>query len=114
VFRTAARLGSFSATATELGVSPAYVTKRIAILEKRLRIKLFHRTSRRVAVTDEGETIYGWLECQAQDNRCVLIMPTLGIKRVLVPDPTIEPAWPWQSWVEHYLKIFGLDHLLGN
>jgi len=62
VFRTAARLGSFSATATELGVSPAYVTKRIAILEKRLRIKLFHRTSRRVAVTDEGETIYGWAQ----------------------------------------------------
>ena len=62
MFRTAARLGSFSATATELGVSPAYVTKRIAILEKRLRIKLFHRTSRRVAVTDEGETIYGWAQ----------------------------------------------------
>jgi LysR family transcriptional activator of dmlA len=62
VFRTAARLGSFSATATELGVSPAYVTKRIAILERRLRIKLFHRTSRRVAVTDEGETIYAWAQ----------------------------------------------------
>jgi len=62
VFRIAARLGSFSATAIELGVSPAYVTKRIAILEKRLQIRLFHRTSRRVAVTEEGETIYAWAQ----------------------------------------------------
>ncbi|MCC6196194.1 MAG: LysR family transcriptional regulator, partial [Burkholderiales bacterium] len=62
VFRTAARLGSFSATANELGVSPAYVTKRIAILEKSLQVKLFHRTSRRVAITDEGETVYAWAQ----------------------------------------------------
>lgn len=62
VFRVAARLGSFAATANELGTSPAYVTKRIAILEARLQVKLFHRTSRRVAITDEGETIYGWAQ----------------------------------------------------
>lgn len=60
VFRAAARLGSFAATANELGTSAAYVTKRIAILEQRLQVKLFHRTSRRVAITDEGETIYAW------------------------------------------------------
>ena len=62
VFRTAARLGSFSATAIELGTSAAYVSKRIAILEQRLRVKLFHRTSRRVAITEEGETVYGWAQ----------------------------------------------------
>ena len=63
----AARLGSFAATANELGSSPAYVTKRIAILERRLRVKLFHRTSRRIAITDEGETIYAWAQ-KIDDN----------------------------------------------
>jgi LysR family transcriptional activator of dmlA len=62
VFRMAARLGSFAATAHELGASPAFVTKRIAILERRLEVKLFHRTSRRVAITDEGETVYAWAQ----------------------------------------------------
>lgn len=62
VFRTAARLGSFAATANELGTSPAYVTKRIAILEKSLQVKLFHRTSRRIAITDDGEAIYAWAQ----------------------------------------------------
>src|SRR4029078_8432211 len=62
VFRTAARLGSFAATANELGTSAASLAKRIAILEDHLQVKLFHRTSRRVAITDEGETIYGWVQ----------------------------------------------------
>lgn len=58
VFCLAARKASFAATAMELGVSPAYVSKRIAILEKALGVMLFHRTARRVTVTDDGERVY--------------------------------------------------------
>ena len=67
LFRIAARRGSFAATANELGTSGAFVSKRIAILEKRLQVKLFHRTTRRVAVTEEGETIYGWAQKLSDD-----------------------------------------------
>lgn len=58
VFSVVARKASFSAAADELGVSPAYVTKRIRILEADLGTKLLHRTTRRVTVTDDGERIY--------------------------------------------------------
>jgi LysR family transcriptional activator of dmlA len=58
VFCLAARKASFAATAMELGTSPAYVSKRIAILEKTLGVTLFHRSARRVTVTDEGERVY--------------------------------------------------------
>jgi LysR family transcriptional activator of dmlA len=58
VFCTVARRASFVATANELGVSPAFVSKRIAILEEQLGVKLFHRTTRRVHITDEGEAVY--------------------------------------------------------
>lgn len=58
VFCLAARKASFAATATELGTSPAYVSKRIAILEKALGVTLFHRSARRVTVTDDGERVY--------------------------------------------------------
>ena len=67
LFRIAARRGSFAATANELGTSGAFVSKRIAILEKRLHVKLFHRTTRRVAVTEEGETIYAWAQKLSDD-----------------------------------------------
>ncbi|MFZ6773316.1 LysR substrate-binding domain-containing protein [Undibacterium sp. SXout7W] len=58
LFCLAARKGSFAATAVELGASPAFVSKRIAILEKALGVSLFHRTPRRVTVTDDGERVY--------------------------------------------------------
>jgi LysR family transcriptional activator of dmlA len=58
---------SFVATATELGVSPAYVSKRIAILETSLKTKLMHRTTRRVAITDDGATIYDWSQRILED-----------------------------------------------
>jgi LysR family transcriptional activator of dmlA len=58
VFCLAARKASFAAAATELGTSPAYVSKRIAILEKSLGVTLFHRAARRVTVTDDGERVY--------------------------------------------------------
>lgn len=58
VFWVAARKASFAATAIELGTSPAYVSKRIAILEKDLGVKLFHRNARRVTVTADGENVY--------------------------------------------------------
>ena len=50
VFCLAARRANFAATAKELGTSPAFVSKRIAILEKALGVNLFHRAGRRVAV----------------------------------------------------------------
>lgn len=58
LFCLAARRASFAATAKELGTSPAFVSKRIAILEKALGVSLFHRASRRVTVTDDGEAVF--------------------------------------------------------
>ncbi|MDD0839602.1 LysR family transcriptional regulator [Curvibacter sp. HBC61] len=58
VFCLAARKASFAAAATELGMSPAYVSKRIAVLEANLGVTLFHRAARRVTVTADGERVY--------------------------------------------------------
>lgn len=60
VFCEVARRSSFVAAATELGISPAYVSKRVADLEKALGVTLFHRTTRRVRISDAGEAAYTW------------------------------------------------------
>ncbi|EPJ7337470.1 LysR substrate-binding domain-containing protein, partial [Citrobacter amalonaticus] len=57
-----ARRAGFAAVAQELGVSPAYVSKRIALLEQNLNVVLLHRTTRRVTITEEGERIYEWAQ----------------------------------------------------
>nr|WP_315248383.1 LysR family transcriptional regulator [uncultured Duganella sp.] len=50
-----AKLGSLSATARELGVTPPAVTKRLSLLEQRLGVRLVNRTTRRISLTNEGE-----------------------------------------------------------
>lgn len=60
VFCQVARRSSFVAAAAELGISPAYVTKRVAKLEKALGVILLHRTTRRVRISDAGEEAYAW------------------------------------------------------
>jgi LysR family transcriptional activator of dmlA len=60
VFLTVIRKAGFAAAADELGLSPAYVSKRIQILESTLSTRLLHRTSRRVALTEDGERVQRW------------------------------------------------------
>ncbi|MES2888997.1 MAG: LysR substrate-binding domain-containing protein [Pseudomonadota bacterium] len=62
VFITVARLASFAGAAEALGVSPAYVTKRIRLLEALLGTPLFHRTTRRVALSEGGERVHPWAQ----------------------------------------------------
>lgn len=40
-------------------MSPAFVSKRVRMLEEQLKLSLFHRTTRRVTLTDEGERLLG-------------------------------------------------------
>lgn len=49
---------SFSETAQMLGVSSAYITKRIQVLEEQLQVKLFYRTTRQVVLTEQGELVH--------------------------------------------------------
>jgi DNA-binding transcriptional LysR family regulator len=54
VFAKVAAAGSLSAAARALGMSQTMVTKHIAALETRLGAKLFHRTTRRLSITEAG------------------------------------------------------------
>lgn len=62
VFITVVRKASFGAAAAALNASPAFVSKRIRLLEQELGVQLLHRTTRRVAVTEQGERIYHWAQ----------------------------------------------------
>jgi DNA-binding transcriptional LysR family regulator len=50
--------GSLARAASALAVSPNAVSRRLAQLEERLAHRLIHRTTRRMAVTDEGQRLY--------------------------------------------------------
>src|SRR6185437_15279880 len=54
VFVRVAGAGSLSGAARAMGLSQTMVTKHLAALEARLGTRLFHRTTRRLTITDAG------------------------------------------------------------
>ncbi|HBD02976.1 MAG TPA: LysR family transcriptional regulator, partial [Psychrobacter sp.] len=57
-FVCVAEYGSFTRAAKALGISTAQVSRQISALEKRLKIKLLYRTTRKVSLTEEGRVFY--------------------------------------------------------
>lgn len=57
-FAQTARRGSFASAARDLGCSPSTLAKSVARLEAALGVQLFHRTTRQVSLTPDGERLY--------------------------------------------------------
>ena len=57
VIRKVAKHASFTKAAIELGVSGAAVSRQVKILEERLGLVLFHRTTRSVVVTEASKKL---------------------------------------------------------
>lgn len=56
------RLGSFTASGAQLGLTGSAIGKSVSRLEARLGTKLLHRTTRRLSLTPEGQRYFdGWL-----------------------------------------------------
>jgi DNA-binding transcriptional LysR family regulator len=58
LFAQVVEAGSFSAAARHLGLSKSAVSKRLGRLEERLGVRLLHRTTRRLSLSEAGRTLY--------------------------------------------------------
>ena len=57
-FVRAVELGGFSTAARDLGLTPSAISKLVTRLEDRLGVRLRNRTTRRLALTPEGEAYF--------------------------------------------------------
>lgn len=64
-FAEVASQGSFSRAASQLGISKASVSKHVATLESRFKVRLLNRSTRSVSLTDAGRLL---------QSRCTLLM----------------------------------------
>lgn len=55
-FVAVAESGQFTAAAVRLGLSSSQVSRQVARLEERLQTRLFYRSTRKVALTEAGQT----------------------------------------------------------
>src|SRR5580692_7375128 len=51
--------GSFSAVARERDLTQAAVARQISQLEEHFGVRLFHRTTRKLSLTDDGQMLLG-------------------------------------------------------
>ncbi|MGK3965098.1 LysR family transcriptional regulator [Sorangium sp. So ce1667] len=61
-FLAVGRCKSFTAAAAALGVTPTAVSQKIKLLERRYGVVLFQRTTRRVALTEPGASLFQRLQ----------------------------------------------------
>src|SRR5690606_37884718 len=83
VFVRAAIDGSLSAAARHLGMSPAMATKHVNALEARLGVKLFHRSTRRLSLTEAGAN---YLEA------CQRILPDIDEAEALAASQRVKAS----------------------
>ncbi|WP_052282342.1 LysR family transcriptional regulator [Kluyvera genomosp. 1] len=82
-FVTTAQLGSFTAAAERLGLTKSAVGKSVSRLEIRLGLKLFHRSTRRLSLTPDGETFL---------SRCQQAIDILEQAEVELTSHVVQPA----------------------
>ncbi|MCD6072760.1 MAG: hypothetical protein K0S42_3276 [Microvirga sp.] len=91
VFARVAALGSLSGAARALGMSQTMATKHVGALEQRLGVKLLHRTTRRIILTEPGRRYLESVErilaelAEAESAAVAERIEVTGILRVNAP-----------------------------
>lgn len=91
VFLSAVRTGSLAAAAQHLKLTPMSTSRRLAVLEEELGVRLLHRTSRSLALTPEGEAFLPFATAivDTQEAARATLNPTkggaTGLLRVTAP-----------------------------
>lgn len=91
VFERIVTAGSLTGAASELDMSLAVVSKRLAALEERLGVRLLNRTTRRQSLTQEGERFHAHCvrilsEVQTAEDEMVRSRETVsGLLRITAP-----------------------------
>lgn len=113
LFRRAAALGALSAAGRELGLSPAAASARLQSLERSLGATLFTRSTRKLTLTEEGESLLPHAEAALEAltaGRAAVrgaAGAPAGVLRAAVPAPFgqkhILPALP--DFLETYSDV---------
>jgi DNA-binding transcriptional LysR family regulator len=120
-FLRSAEHGSFSEAARRLALTPAAVSRNVAVLERNLGVRLFNRSTRRLILTEAGqafrlaladklEGVQAAIAGVAAGNGAVVgtlkisLAPTFGVTHILplLPGllaryPGIRPEWHFEN-----------------
>jgi DNA-binding transcriptional LysR family regulator len=120
-FVRSAETGSFSAAARLLALTPAAVSRNVAMLERNIGVRLFQRSTRKLSLTEAGESFLASIGGNLQALQAAIsavasdrgepagvlkvsLAPTFGIGHILplLPAflaryPLIRPEWHFEN-----------------
>lgn len=82
IYAAVVEMGSFTSGAERLGMSKSSVSKAITRLEDRLGVRLFNRTTRKLAITEAGQEFY---------NRCQRILADVEDAELTLSSHQVSP-----------------------
>jgi DNA-binding transcriptional LysR family regulator len=112
-FAAVVREGSFTRAAAQLGVSQSALSHTVRLLEKKLNLKLLHRTTRSVSPTEAGERLYQTvaprfadIETELASLRALRDKPA-GTVRITASEHAVRSLiWPRLApWLQDYPDI---------
>jgi DNA-binding transcriptional LysR family regulator len=112
-FAAVVREGSFTRAAAQLGVSQSALSHTVRSLEKKLDMKLLHRTTRSVSPTEEGERLYQTVAPRFADIEAELTSlkelrgKPAGTVRITASEHAVHVLlWPrLEPWLRDYPDI---------
>ena len=111
-FEAAARTGNFTRAAQELFVTQGAISRHVATLEDWLKVRLFDRTGRGIALTPQGQVFYaavrGGLEQIEQGTQQVQRSPDEKRLRIKLP-PTFAIRWLMPRLARFHAKHPDID-----
>lgn len=109
-FVATAQTGSFTGAADQLGVSNRLTSKYVAELERRLGVRLFQRTTRKVGLTPAGEDLLARAPALLEDLDDLLSSVTEEGRALSGTLRVSAPVTFGEAWVTGMLGRFGAAH----
>lgn len=110
VFRHVAELNSFAEAGRRLGLSPAAISKNIAQLEAHVGARLINRTTRRMALTEEGrlylDHVVRGLDAFSEADRALCPIKTGPSGTLRVSAPMTVTLTRLSAAIPHFLSRY--------
>lgn len=101
-FRLSAEAGGFSAAARRLGLTPAAVSRNVAMLERNLGQRLFQRSTRRLTLTEAGERFLQGISAPMDGLQAAIADASAGGAE---PSGTLKVSMSLGFGIEHILPL---------